>query len=264
VAMCVNDVLVQGALPLFFLDYLATGKLEPQQSVDIVAGIAEGCRQADCALLGGETAEMPGFYAPGEYDLAGFTVGMVERARLIDGRRKTQPGDVVLGIASTGVHSNGFSLVRKLFFDQEKMTVDTRLPDLGCTLGEALLAPTRIYVRAIRAVLARYRVKGVVHALAHITGGGLPDNLPRALSPKCVARLDKKAWPRPPIFEVIQKTGRIDEDEMFRVFNMGVGMVAVVSPYFVDSIVRNIEEHGDHVSVIGEVIAGDGPAVEFV
>ncbi|NQT89134.1 phosphoribosylformylglycinamidine cyclo-ligase [bacterium] len=264
VAMCVNDVLVQGALPLFFLDYLATGKLEPRQSVAIVAGIAEGCRQADCALLGGETAEMPGFYKPGEYDLAGFTVGMVEAARMIDGRKRTCPGDVVLGIASSGVHSNGFSLVRKLFFETEKMSLETHVPDLGRTLGEALLEPTRIYVKAIRAVLAHYRVKGVVHALAHITGGGLPDNLPRALGPRCVARIDKGAWPRPPIFDLIQSLGRIDEDEMFRVFNMGVGMVAVVSPYFVDSIIRNIEAHGERVCVIGEVVKGDGPAVEFV
>jgi phosphoribosylformylglycinamidine cyclo-ligase len=264
VAMCVNDVLVQGALPLFFLDYLATGKLEPRQSVAIVAGIAEGCRQSDCALLGGETAEMPGFYQPGEYDLAGFAVGMVEGARLINGRKRTKPGDVVLGILSSGIHSNGYSLVRKLFFETAKMKVSDPVPELGRTLGEELLEPTRIYVRAIRAALARYRVKGVVHALAHITGGGLPDNVPRALGTRCVARIDKAAWPRPPIFELIQRLGRIDEEEMFRVFNMGVGMVVIVSPYYADAVSRSIESHGDQVQVLGEVVRGDGPAVELL
>ncbi|MBL7223035.1 MAG: phosphoribosylformylglycinamidine cyclo-ligase [Candidatus Brocadiae bacterium] len=264
VAMCVNDILVQGALPLFFLDYLATGKLDPRVSVDIIKGVAEGCRQADCACLGGETAEMPGFYGPGEYDLAGFAVGMVERARMLDGRRKVKPGDVVLGLASAGVHSNGYSLVRKLFFEQEQMPLDRLVPELGCTLGDELLKPTRIYVRSIRSILAHYRVKGVLHALAHITGGGLVENLPRVLGPRCVAKLDKGSWPRPPIFALMQRLGRIDEAEMFRVFNMGIGMAAIVSPYYADAVTRRLERHGEHVAVLGEVVRGDGPAVEIL
>jgi len=264
VAMCVNDVLVQGALPLFFLDYLATGKLETAQLVDIVKGIAEGCRQADCALLGGETAEMPGFYGPGEYDLAGFAVGMVERARMIDGRRRTRPGDVVLGVASTGLHSNGFSLVRKVFFETAGMRPDQVVPDLGGPLGEELLRPTRIYVRSLRSVLDFYRVKGVIHGIAHITGGGLVDNVPRVLGRRCVARLEKSAWRRPPIFDLVQRLGEIDEAEMYRVFNMGIGLVVVVAPYYADAVARRIERHGDHVAVIGEIVRGDGPAVELV
>lgn len=264
VAMCVNDVLVQGALPLFFLDYLATGKLEPEQHADIVKGIAEGCRQADCALLGGETAEMPGFYGAGEYDLAGFTVGVVERARLIDGRKRVRPGDVVLGLASAGLHSNGFSLVRKLFFEQEKMKVGQEVAELGCTLGEELLRPTRIYVPSLRRVLDRYRVKGVVHALAHITGGGLLENVPRVVGKRCVAKIKKKSWERPPVFGLIQRLGKIDEAEMFRVFNMGIGMVAIVAPYYADAIRRSLERSGEQVAVIGEVVKGDGPRVELV
>ena len=263
VAMCVNDVLVQGALPLFFLDYLATGKLERRVSVALVKGVAEGCRRADCALLGGETAEMPGFYRPGEYDLAGFAVGMVERARLINGRKWTRPGDVVLGLASSGIHSNGYSLVRRLFLEQEKMRLDQHVPELDGTLGDELLKPTRIYVRAVRAVLAHYRVKGVVHALANITGGGVLENVPRVLGRRCVARIDKRAWPRPPVFELIQRLGRVDEAEMFRVFNMGLGMVAVVSPYYADAVAHRLERHGERVSVIGEIARGDGPAIEL-
>jgi len=242
VAMSVNDLLVTGAMPLFFLDYIATGRLKKATLVELVKGIAAGCRQADCALLGGETAEMPGFYRPGEYDMAGFAVGMVERARLVNGRRLCSPGDVILGVASSGLHSNGYSLVRKLFFEQEKMGVDDHVADLGCTLGEELLRPTRIYVRGVRAVLERYRVKKVVavleryrvkkvvHAIAHITGGGLPENLPRVLGPRCVARIRKGGWPVPPVFALIQRLGGVKEDEMFRVFNMGIGLVLVVSP----------------------------------
>jgi len=264
VAMCVNDILVQGAQPLFFLDYVATGKLERGLLVEIVKGIAEGCRQADCALLGGETAEMPGFYGPGQYDLAGFTVGMVERARLINGPQRTRPGDAVLGIASSGLHSNGFSLVRKLFFETLGMTLEQTVAELGTTLGEELLRPTRIYARPLRAVLERYRVKSVVHALAHITGGGLAGNVPRVLGRRCVARIEKGAWPRPPIFGLIQRLGEVDEAEMFRVFNMGIGMVAVVAPFYADAVCRRLERHGERVAVIGEIVQGDGPAVELV
>ena len=264
VAMCVNDVLVQGAVPLFFLDYLATGSLDKRVSVDIIKGVTEGCRQADCACLGGETAEMPGFYKPGEYDLAGFTVGMVERSRLLNGRRRVRPGDVVLGIASTGVHSNGYSLVRKVFFEQERMRVEQMVPELGCTLGEELLKPTRIYVRSVRSVLDHYRVKAVVHALAHITGGGLLENVPRVLGPRCVARIEKKAWSPPPVFRLMQELGGVDEAEMFRVFNMGIGMVAVVSSYYADAVAHRLESRGEKVAVLGEIVRGDGPAVELV
>ena len=263
VAMSVNDLVVAGAMPLFFLDYIATGRLKKATLVEIVKGIAAGCRQADCALLGGETAEMPGFYRPGEYDLAGFAVGMVERARLINGRKLCAPGDVVLGLASNGLHSNGFSLVRKLFFKQEKMRVEDHVAELGCTLGEELLRPTRIYVRPLRAVLERYRVKKVIHAIAHITGGGLVENVPRVLGPRCVARIEKGTWPVPPIFGLVQRLGGVEEAEMFRVFNMGIGMVLVVSPYYVGAITRRLEERGERVWPIGEIVEGDGPAVEL-
>jgi phosphoribosylformylglycinamidine cyclo-ligase len=264
VAMCANDVLVQGALPLFFLDYLATGHLDPEQLAAIVKGIAGGCRQAECALLGGETAEMPGFYDPGEYDMAGFVVGIVERARMIDGPRRVRPGDVVLGLASSGLHSNGFSLVRKLFFEQEKMELDQHVEELGRPLGEELLTPTRIYVKGLRHVLDHYRVKNVVHALAHITGGGLVDNVPRVVGERCVVKLDKAAWERPPVFRLIQTLGQIDEAEMFHVFNMGIGMVAIVSAYYAEAVQRMLEDSGERVSVLGEVVRGDGPAVELL
>jgi phosphoribosylformylglycinamidine cyclo-ligase len=264
VAMCVNDVLVQGAQPLFFLDYLATGKLDRAVSVALIKGIADGCRQASCALLGGETAEMPGFYAPGEYDLAGFAVGMVERARLIDGRRRVRVGDVVLGLASTGLHSNGFSLVRKLFFDKLKMKPEQVVPELGCALAEELLKPTRIYVRSVVAALDHYRVKGVVHGLAHITGGGLEGNVPRVVGRRCVVRIQESSWTRPPIFGLIQRLGSVERDEMFRVFNMGIGMVVIVAPYYADAVARILERHGERATVIGEIAQGNGPKVEIV
>lgn len=264
VAMSVNDLVVQGAMPLFFLDYIATGRLSRGTLVELVKGIAAGCRQADCALLGGETAEMPGFYRPGEYDLAGFAVGMVERARLINGRRLCVPGDVVLGLASSGLHSNGYSLVRKLFFEQEKMKVEQEVAELGCALGEELLRPTRVYVRALRAALERYRVKKVVHAVAHITGGGLVENLARVLGPRCVARLRKGSWPVPPVFGLIARLGGVEEAEMFRVFNMGIGMALVVSPYYLAAITRRLEAHGERAWPIGELVAGEGPAVELL
>jgi phosphoribosylformylglycinamidine cyclo-ligase len=264
VAMCVDDVVVQGALPLFFLDYIAIGKRELPTLLALVQGVCEGCRQADCALLGGETAEMPGMYGPDEYDLAGFAVGMVERARLIDGRRRVRPGDVVLGLASSGLHSNGYSLVRRVFFEQEKMRVDQPVAELGGPLGEELLKPTRIYVPSLRRVLDHYRVKGVVHGIAHITGGGLVDNVPRVLGPRCVVKIRKDAWERPPIFGLLQRLGKIDEAEMFRVFNMGIGMVVLVAPYYADSVTQMLEAAGERVTVLGEVVKGDGPRVELV
>jgi phosphoribosylformylglycinamidine cyclo-ligase len=224
VAMCVNDVAVVGAEPLFFLDYFATGKLSAEQGVQVVKGIAEGCRQAGCALIGGETAELPGFYAQGEYDLAGFAVGVVERSRIVDGRA-VSPGDLVLGVASTGLHSNGYSLARKALV--ERHPLDRRFDALGGrTLADALLEPTRIYAKDVLALLDAVRVK----AFAHVTGGGLPGNVPRTLPDGVRAVLDERRWPRPAIFDLVEKEGQVPRDEMYRTFNMGLGLVAVVAP----------------------------------
>ena len=259
VAMCVNDVLVQGAEPLFFLDYLASARLDVATSQSLVTGVAAGCRMCDCALLGGETAEMPGFYQPGEYDMAGFVVGVVEKRRLITGR-KIEPGDQVIGLASSGVHSNGFSLVRKLFFEQGGMKPSDRLDKLGIerTLADELLEPTRIYVRPVRDILHGYRVKQVVHGMAHITGGGLPDNIGRILPAGCAVELKKSAWQRPAIFDVIQKLGDVADEEMYRTFNMGIGMVLVVAPYFGQSVMRQLERRGERPALIGSVVKGNG------
>jgi len=224
VAMCVNDILAQGAEPLFFLDYLAVGRLVPEKVADIVAGVAEGCRQAGCSLIGGETAEMPGFYGPEEYDVAGFAVGVVERGRIIDGRGIV-PGDKLIGIPSSGLHSNGYSLARKALLDIAGHGVDTRLEALGRTVGEEMLEPTRIYARAVLPLLERFGVKG----LAHITGGGLTENIPRILPGGTAVRIRMGAWPAPPVFELIETAGGVEKAEMLRTFNMGVGMVAVVS-----------------------------------
>ena len=224
VAMCVNDVAVVGAEPLFFLDYFATGKLSAEQGAEVVKGIAEGCRLAGCALIGGETAELPGFYAKGEYDLAGFAVGVVERSRIVDGKKVT-PGDLVLGVASSGVHSNGYSLARKALL--EKHPLDARLDGLdGRTLADALLEPTRIYAKDVLALLEKVEVR----SFAHITGGGLPGNVPRNLPDGTKAVLDERRWPRPAIFDVIEREGQVPRDEMYRTFNMGLGLVAVVAP----------------------------------
>ena len=256
VAMSVNDLICVGAQPLFFLDYMATGKLKQEVMVQVVKGISDGCRRAGCALLGGETAEMPGFYTPGEYDLAGFAVGMVDRRRWINGSRG-RPGDKIVGIASSGIHSNGYSLVRKLFFEKAKWKVDRRVADLGCTLGEELLRPTRIYAAAIGKILAHYKVKHMVRGIANITGGGLPGNIVRALPANCGGLIARGTWPVPPIFEVIQKLGKIDDDEMHRVFNMGIGMVLIVSPFAANIIVRRLAKLGEQAWVIGEVTSGD-------
>jgi phosphoribosylformylglycinamidine cyclo-ligase len=264
VARCVNELLVEGALPLFFLSHLAAGDIEMGRALEVVRGIAEGCRQADCALLASETSRLPGSHEPGRFELTGFAVGMVERARRLDGRARTCPGDVVLGLASTGLHASGFPLVRKLFFDAQRMRAEQAIPELGGTLGEELLRPSRIYVRSVRAALERYRVKGVVHALACIGDGGLLGDLPRVLGRRCVARIERSAWPRPPIFGLVQGLGNLDDAEMFRVFNMGIGMVAVVAPFYADAAARRMAREGDRVSVIGEIVQGDGPAVELV
>ena len=254
VAMCVNDVLCCGAKPLFFLDYIATGKLIPEKIASIVIGVAEGCRQAGAALIGGETAEMPGFYPEDEYDLAGFTVGMVDKAKVIDGS-KVAKGDVVIGISSSGVHSNGFSLVRKVFdlnSDKAYDNLMTKYDELGTTLGEALIVPTKIYVKAIEALTSAVEVK----AISHITGGGFYENLPRML-PDGASVVCKKDFERPAIFSVLQKVGNIPERDMFNTFNMGVGMACVVKAEDADKAIEAIKSAGENAFVLGEIIEGD-------
>jgi len=262
VAMSVNDLVACGAEPLFFLDYLATGKLNPFVLRDVVKGISRGCLEGGCALLGGETAEMPDFYAAGEYDLAGFAVGIGERRKLIDGRR-IRPGDLLVGLDSSGVHSNGYSLVRKVFFEKAKMKPGQYVPELGCTLGEELLRPTVIYARAVAAVLRPYRVKRVVCGIAHITGGAFYKNLLRLLPAHCVARIRKKSWEMPPIFRLIQKVGDVDEEEMYRVFNCGIGMILVVRPFFANRVLFELDKLGVGARVIGEIRKGER-AVQIV
>ena len=258
VAMCVNDIAVHGAEPLFFLDYFATGKLDEGTAAVVIAGIAEGCRQAGCALLGGETAEMPGFYPAGEYDLAGFAVGVVEREGIIDGRG-VAPGDVILGLASTGLHANGYALARKIL-DDAGLRLDDTPAGLAGTLGDALLVPTRIYVKSLRAFTARVHVK----ALAHVTGGGIPGNVPRVMPEGTRAIIDLNTWTRPPIVDLLQRTGAVAEEEMLRTFNCGIGMVAIVAPGDADAARTDLEKMGERVRVIGEITRGEGPAhVEF-
>jgi phosphoribosylformylglycinamidine cyclo-ligase len=252
VAMGVNDVLVHGAEPLYFLDYIGTARLDPARIETLVAGVAEGCRQAGCALVGGETAELPDLYAPGEYDLAGFAVGVVEQAKIIDGSA-VKPGDVVLGLAASGLHSNGYSLARRIVFDVLKLSIDALLPGTGRTVGEVLLEPTRIYVRAI------LPVRDDVTAMAHITGGGLTGNLARVLPAGCRALVRPAAWVerQPPVFRALQAAGRVDDAEMFRTFNMGIGYVVIVRPGAADSVSARLTAAGESVFVIGEVVAGE-------
>jgi phosphoribosylformylglycinamidine cyclo-ligase len=248
VAMCANDVLVQGAEPLFFLDYLGVGRLDPPVAVQIVSGIAAGCTEAGCALIGGETAELPDMYRPGEYDLAGFCVGVVDRDAIIDGST-ISVGDALIGIASSGLHSNGYSLVRKLFFSRLKWRLDRQVPELGKTLGDELLAPTRIYVRSILNLRRSFDIKG----LAHITGGGITENVPRILPEGCAAVIRMDAWTRPPVFRLIQERGRITQDEMLRVFNNGVGMVLVVPPGQVDEVLQRLRGLNETAFLMGEI-----------
>jgi phosphoribosylformylglycinamidine cyclo-ligase len=257
VAMNVNDLLPCGAEPLFFLDYVAVGKLEPPRLAELVDGIARGCVEANCALLGGETAEMPDLYGAGDFDLAGFAVGVVERHRIIDGRKRIEPGDIVIGLASSGVHSNGYSLARAVLLKRGGYRLENEIADLGDSLGDALLRPTRIYVRSVLAVLKRYRVKRVVRGMAHITGGGLPGNLPRILPKDCSITLKQSAWPVPPILSLIESAG-VAREEMYRVFNMGIGFVLVVRPAFAKAVVRTLERAGETAYVIGRVKRGDG------
>jgi phosphoribosylformylglycinamidine cyclo-ligase len=255
VAMSVNDALCCGAEPLFFLDYVAMSHDDPERLEAIVRGVSDGCVEADCALLGGETAIMPDIYARGDYDLAGFCVGVVERKHLIDGRSIT-PGDVVLGVASSGLHSNGYSLVRKVVFDLAGLGVHDEVKELGQTVGEALLTPTRIYARPVRKILQYYRHKNVVHGIAHITGGGLRDNLERVLPEGTRALLDRTSWRVPPVFHWLQGLGNIDDDEMERVFNMGIGLALVFDPYFENSIRHMLADFGLESWVLGKITAG--------
>jgi len=251
VAMCVNDLIVQGAEPLFFLDYFASAKLDTGVAVRVVAGIAEGCKIAGCALIGGETAEMPGMYAPGDYDLAGFSVGAVERGEQLTGD-KVRAGDVLLGLASSGAHSNGFSLIRKLV-ERSGARLDRPAPfDIERLLGDALLEPTRIYVRSLLPVLKT----GAIHALAHITGGGLLENVPRILPAGCHARIDAAAWPQSPLFAWLQAQGRIEPGELARTFNCGIGMALCVAPGRVAELTAALNEAGEVVHVIGAVEVG--------
>lgn len=256
VAMSVNDMIVQGAEPLFFLDYLAVNKLDPETVAQMVESVAAGCRMADCALIGGETAEMPDIYGQDEYDMAGFAVGVVERDRVITGS-SVQAGDVVLGLASSGLHSNGYSLVRHICFKKNKLNVTDRIDELdGKPLGDVLLEPTRIYVKSVIDVLHGYKVKKVVHGMAHITGGGLVGNIPRVLPKDCDCVLNRDAWQAPKIFGYLQKIGPVEEEEMFRVFNMGIGFVMIVAPDFADAIAARLVKSGEQVYRIGTITAG--------
>lgn len=263
VAMSVNDCLCCGAEPLFFLDYLGMAQDDPALTRAIIKGISDGCLEAECALVGGETAILPDFYQPGDYDLAGFCVGVVERDHIINGKA-IQPGDVVLGLASTGVHSNGYSLVRKAVFDRAGLKADAFVPELGRTVGEELLEPTRIYVRPIKNLLHHYPVKRrVIRGLAHITGGGLVDNVPRVLPPGRKAVLQRGSWPVPPVLTWLQKLGNIEQAEMDRVFNNGIGFVLIVSAYYAESIQKQLAEDRVLSFVIGEIREGE-PSVEIV
>ena len=250
VAMCVNDILVQGAEPLFFLDYLAVGKVEPSRVAEVVGGVAKGCEIAGCALIGGETAEMPGFYAEDEYDIAGFSVGVVNRQQLIDGS-KIQAGDVLIGLPSTGLHSNGYSLARKII---EEIPLDEVIPELGEALGEALLRPTKIYVKSILPLLEGGEILG----MAHITGGGLTENVPRVLPAGLGVRIDLNAWERPAVFTFLQRLGDVAWPEMYRTFNMGIGFVLVVSQEDENSVRQKLTDLGENSFAIGRVVEGEG------
>ncbi|MDR3088274.1 MAG: phosphoribosylformylglycinamidine cyclo-ligase [Desulfobulbaceae bacterium] len=261
VAMCVNDIVVGGATPLTFLDYLATGKLDVEVGVNIVEGIAEGCRQAGCSLVGGETAEMPGLYREGEYDLAGFVTGIVERDAIIDGS-DIKSGNVIIGLASSGLHSNGYSLARKILFDELGLSVRSQVAELGCALGEELLKPTRIYVKAVLGVLKNFKVNGMVHN----TGGGFIDNLPRVLPERLKAVVNTHAWTQPAIFPFLAEKGRVSRQEMFRAFNMGIGLMAIVESTAAEDICRHFLALGEQPAVIGEISLrqGDEHTVELV
>ena len=255
VAMCVNDVICCGAEPLFFLDYVAMSHDDPERLEQIVSGISDGCVDADCALLAGETAIMPDLYAKGEYDLAGFCVGIVEEDDLIDGSKITTE-DVILGVESVGLHSNGYSLARKVIFDIAGLSIEDHIEELDQTVGEVLLTPTKIYARPLRRILQHYTVKNVVHGIAHITGGGLQENLERILPEKVSAVIEGGSWNVPPVFPWLQKLGEIEDSEMQRVFNCGLGMALVVSGYYADSICKSLERDGLKCTQIGHIQEG--------
>jgi phosphoribosylformylglycinamidine cyclo-ligase len=248
VAMCVNDVVVSGAKPLFLLDYFATSTLDTEKTTKVVSGIVKGCIEAECSLIGGETAEMPGFYKEGEYDLAGFAVGIVENSQLIDGSSVTV-GDKLIGIASSGLHSNGYSLVRKLLLDQHKMELEKRVEEIGEILGEELLRPTRIYVKTVLNLTRDFHIGGI----AHITGGGITGNLPRIIPKGCKAIVHRGTWDIPPIFSFLKEKGKISEEEMLRTFNNGVGMILIVRPKEVEDILDRLHSLGEKAFIIGEV-----------
>jgi len=259
VAMCVNDILVHGAEPLFFLDYYATGKLSARAAAQVVSGVAEGCRQAGCALLGGETAEMPSVYAPGDFDLAGFAVGAVERRSIITGDQ-VRPGDALVGLSSSGLHSNGYSLARKVVFDVLGKRIHQRVPDWDATVAEVLLRPTRIYVRPVLALLRKVKVLG----MAHITGGGISGNIPRSLPRGTAAWVDRAAWQVPPVFVTLCEAARLPDPERYRTFNMGIGMVLMVRPADAGPTVTHFRRSGVPAAVIGEIRKGRGePQVRF-
>ena len=249
VAMCVNDIVVQGAKPLFFLDYLSMGKLKTEIAEEIIKGIGDGCQQAQCALIGGETAEMPGFYSDNEYDLAGFAVGVVDDSKIVDGS-EIKRGCQLVGIASSGIHSNGFSLVRKICFDLMKLKVEDYVTDLGRTLGEELLTPTRIYARPLMNLLRDFPVRGI----AHITGGGIPDNILRVVPARCQVRIRKGSWDVPPVFNFLQKAGNIEEYEMMRTFNCGIGMVVVVPEEDTDEVLQRLTGMDEKAFIIGDIV----------
>jgi len=261
VAMCVNDIIVSGATPLCFLDYFSVGKLDLEIATDIVEGIAEGCRQAKCSLVGGETAEMPGLYKQGDYDLAGFTVGIIDREKIIEGT-EIRVGNKILGLASNGLHSNGYSLVRKICFTDNNFKVDDYIDSLGCTLGEELLRPTRIYVQPVLNVLKNYTIHGMVHN----TGGGFIDNVPRILPSKCKAIIDRNNWEIPSVFSFLQEKGQVPRDEMYRTFNMGIGLLLVVPEESVNDITHHFEALGEKVFIIGDVDSREEnePPIELI
>jgi phosphoribosylformylglycinamidine cyclo-ligase len=256
---CVNDILVQGAEPLFFLDYLATGRLTPAVAEGVIGGIARACRDNGCALLGGETAEMPGFYGDGEYDLAGFVVGVVDRGRLVSGRA-IAAGDVLVGVPSSGLHTNGYSLARRIVFDRLGLTVDAHVAELGRTIGEELLEPHRSYLPLVKPLLDGGRIKG----MAHITGGGITDNLPRVLPHGTAAVVDLAAWEVPPIFRWLQRNGQVPIEDMLRTFNMGVGLIIVTARDKAEALMEELAARGGRdARVIGEIVAGEPPSVSY-
>ena len=249
VAMCINDIIVQGAKPLFFLDYLSMGKLDHQRATDIITGIAQGCKQSQCALLGGETAEMPGFYPENEYDLAGFTVGVVDNSKIIDGS-DIRVGHKLIGISSSGLHSNGYSLARKVCFEVLQLKSDAHVPELGKTIGEELLTPTKIYAATINALLKDLPI----HGIAHITGGGIPDNIVRIVPQACSILIREESWKIPPIFSFFYMFGNISADEMAHTFNMGIGMIIVVPDHAVVDVMQRLEALNEEAYVIGEIL----------